>query len=66
MGAKGKAQNGADKAKWGSSEIAGQEQGLWFSNVLCGVIRGCLEMVIAIPYTIFESRLIKHSLPLIL
>jgi len=47
VGSRGKAQNGADKGKWGSSQIAGQEQGLWFSNVLCGVIRGCLEMVSA-------------------
>lgn len=26
-------------------EIEGQEEGLWFSNILCGVVRGSLEMV---------------------
>lgn len=26
-------------------EIDGKDEGLWFSNVLCGVIRGCLEMI---------------------
>jgi hypothetical protein len=25
------------------------EGGLWFSNVLCGVIRGALEMVLSYP-----------------
>ncbi|KAI5452874.1 hypothetical protein NCC49_006413 [Naganishia albida] len=26
-------------------DIAGQEEGLWFSNILCGVVRGSLEML---------------------
>jgi hypothetical protein len=26
-------------------EIRGREEGLWFSNILCGVVRGSLEMV---------------------
>lgn len=26
-------------------EVAGQQEGLWFSNILCGVVRGSLEMV---------------------
>lgn len=30
---------------WDQNEIGGQEEGLWFSNILCGVIRGSLEMV---------------------
>lgn len=30
---------------WNWGEIGGQEEGLWFSNIYCGVIRGCLEMV---------------------
>ncbi|KAJ9091547.1 hypothetical protein QFC21_007172 [Naganishia friedmannii] len=30
---------------WDQKEIGGQDEGLWFSNVLCGVIRGSLEML---------------------
>jgi hypothetical protein len=26
-------------------DVGGQEVGLWFSNILCGVVRGSLEMV---------------------
>ncbi|KAJ9106556.1 hypothetical protein QFC20_004048 [Naganishia adeliensis] len=26
-------------------EVAGQQEGLWFSNILCGVVRGSLEML---------------------
>jgi hypothetical protein len=33
------------------------EGGLWFSNVLCGVIRGCLEMVHSISSAAFQLYL---------
>lgn len=45
MGTKGKPQAGPIRTKWATGEVGGQEEGLWFSNIYCGVIRGCLEMV---------------------
>lgn len=32
-------------ANWDAKEVGGQADGLWFSNILCGVVRGSLEMV---------------------
>ena len=45
VGTKGKPQAGPVRTKWATGEVGGQEEGLWFSNIYCGVIRGCLEMV---------------------
>lgn len=36
-------------ANWDAKEVGGQAEGLWFSNILCGVVRGSLEMVRAPP-----------------
>jgi hypothetical protein len=45
IGEKISAQGKPLRTKWAVGEVGGQEEGLWFSNILCGVIRGCLEMV---------------------
>lgn len=38
------------------------EGGLWFSNVLCGVIRGALEMVRLLSLSLSPSRPINSAL----
>ncbi|GHJ85102.1 hypothetical protein NliqN6_1504 [Naganishia liquefaciens] len=32
-------------SNWDAKEVRGQAEGLWFSNILCGVVRGSLEML---------------------
>ncbi|KAG7562158.1 hypothetical protein FFLO_02440 [Filobasidium floriforme] len=59
MGTKGKPQAGPTRTKWATGEVGGQEEGLWFSNIYCGVIRGCLEMIQMQVETTFLSDVLR-------